>query len=426
MMTESPEEKLIAVRIRRWRRVRERGLHKGSDAVWNDPACNPNDVSWYAWASSYVEETARFMQELAREAVKVSLECYGEFAEAEAASTRGRCEREVAAVQTEAASQVSQRFRHDRVTWRHIEAHEVDCWLDRLKRAEADVLEDARDAVEEERLKRLARRSAEPADEETRRGPSVRTRHVSMNEIAEELRAIAPKECTILLTGEPGTGEGHWARRIHEISGRDGKYVPVLCPTVSKNLFESELFGHKKGAFTGADDNKEGFIEAAVDGTLFLDEIAELPPPVQAKLLYLLQERTFRRVGETEEREAQCRIILATNRDLRERVNSGAFREDLLSRISTFAFHLLPLRERRDEIPELLKAFQEEFSPTRHRRISAEDCRKLRDADHDWPGNIRTLRAAVERAFTLPSERYVSAASILDEAKKLASAGSAS
>ncbi|MHC5055204.1 MAG: sigma 54-interacting transcriptional regulator [Planctomycetota bacterium] len=243
-----------------------------------------------------------------------------------------------------------------------------------------------------------------------------------MGEVTAGIRAIARRDCAVLLTGEPGTGKGFWARKTHDLSKRCGDFVPVLCPTIPKDLFESELFGHRKGAFTGADGDKQGLVEAAADGTLFLDEIAELPTRVQAKLLYLLQEGTFRRVGETKERKARCRIVLATNQDLAALVKSGAFREDLLARMGTFAFHLPPLRERRDEIPGLVRAFQEELSPKRTRRVSPKECEKLRHADYHWPGNVRALRSAVERAFVLSRKRYVSAATIIQEARKLVSA----
>jgi DNA-binding NtrC family response regulator len=261
------------------------------------------------------------------------------------------------------------------------------------------------------------------AEESARPEPSPGGRLDSMSEVAKELRTIASKDCAVLLTGEPGTGKGFWTRRVHELSKREGEFVPVLCPTIPKDLFESELFGHRKGAFTGASEEKDGLVEAAAAGTLFLDEIAELPPHVQAKLLYLLQEKTYRRVGDTKEREAQCRVILASNRALGDLVRSGGFREDLLARIRTFAFHLPPLKKRRDEIPGLVRALQEELSPKRNRRVRREECEKLRDVDYDWPGNVRTLRSAIERAFALSSERYVSAAAVLDEARKLASAG---
>ena len=244
---------------------------------------------------------------------------------------------------------------------------------------------------------------------------------MTMTVITQELKAIASTACIVLLTGEPGTGKGHYAQAIHEFSKRKGAFKHVLCPAIPKELFESELFGHVKGAFSGATGDKKGLVEAAAGGTLFLDEVAELPPSVQAKLLQLLQEGgTFRRVGDTEDRRATCRVILATNRDLPELIRHGEFREDLHARIRTYSYELPPLRERKEEIPELVQSLSKELVPTRKRRVSKKGCQDLQDVPYDWPGNIRTLRAALDRAFTFAKKRNVTAADILQEAKRIA------
>ena len=214
---------------------------------------------------------------------------------------------------------------------------------------------------------------------------------------------VAPTETTVLLTGESGTGKELVARAIHQASPRaEGPFVAINCAALPETLVDSELFGHEKGAFTGADKQKPGRFELAAGGTLFLDEVAELPPPVQAKLLRVLQEREFQRVGGTATLQADVRLLTATNRDLAGAVAEGNFREDLYYRLNVFPVHLPPLRERGEDILLLANHFVRELGS----RIGHGEPGLSRDAQellrsYPWPGNIRELANAVERALIL-------------------------
>ena len=223
---------------------------------------------------------------------------------------------------------------------------------------------------------------------------------------------VAPTETTVLLTGESGTGKELVAQAIHHASPRaEGPYVAINCAALPETLVESELFGHEKGAFTGADKQKPGRFELASGGTLFLDEIAELSPPVQAKLLRVLQEHEFQRVGGTTTLRAEVRFITATNRDLQRVVEEGRFREDLFYRLNVFSIHLPPLRERGDDILLLANHFVRELGA----RIGRGEPGLSRDAQellrsYAWPGNIRELTNAVERALILADGGLLTAA----------------
>jgi transcriptional regulator with GAF, ATPase, and Fis domain len=212
---------------------------------------------------------------------------------------------------------------------------------------------------------------------------------------------VAATETTVLLTGESGTGKELVARALHHASPRaDGPFVAVNCAALPETLVDSELFGHERGAFTGADKQKPGRFETAAGGTLLLDEIADLSLPVQAKLLRVLQEHEFQRVGGTATLRADIRLITATNQDLAQAVASGKFRQDLFYRLNVFSVHLPPLRERGDDILLLAQHFVREMGP----RIGRGECGLSRDArsfllTHRWPGNIRELANAVERAL---------------------------
>jgi transcriptional regulator with GAF, ATPase, and Fis domain len=212
---------------------------------------------------------------------------------------------------------------------------------------------------------------------------------------------VAPTETTVLLTGESGTGKELVARAVHYASPRaEGPFVAVNCAALPETLVDSELFGHERGAFTGADRQKPGRFELAAGGTLFLDEIGDLAPAVQAKLLRVLQEHEFQRVGGTATLRADVRLIAATNRDLARAVAEGKFREDLFYRLNVFSVHLPPLRERGEDILLLARHFVRELGP----RIGRGDCGISRDArslllGHRWPGNIRELQNAVEQAL---------------------------
>jgi two-component system response regulator PilR (NtrC family) len=217
------------------------------------------------------------------------------------------------------------------------------------------------------------------------------------------IETIARTNSTVLITGESGTGKDLAARAIHFNSmRRDQPFVALNCGAVPETLLESELFGHMRGAFTGADQNKKGLLEAAERGTIFLDEIGEMNAAMQVKLLRVLQERRFRRLGGTDEVRADVRVIAATNQELPRLVSEGRFREDLFYRINVIGLHLPPLRERPEDIPLLAEHFLAKF--TRHmekpiRAISREAQEWL--AAHSWPGNVRELENAIERAVAV-------------------------
>jgi Nif-specific regulatory protein len=224
-----------------------------------------------------------------------------------------------------------------------------------------------------------------------------------MREVYRFLARVAPTDSTVLLRGESGTGKELAARALHHGSPRAGKpFVAINCAALSETLLESELFGHEKGAFTGALSRKLGKLEVAHTGTVFLDEIGELPLPLQAKLLRALQEREIERVGGTRPIQVDLRVIAATNRDLEKAIREGTFREDLYYRLNVIALTLPPLRDRRDDVPLLASHFAAAFSRKLGRRITgfspeARSC-LLR---YDWPGNVRELANAVERAVVL-------------------------
>ncbi len=225
----------------------------------------------------------------------------------------------------------------------------------------------------------------------------------SMLALFQLVDTIAPTSSTVLISGESGTGKELVARAIHFNSLRkDRPFVAVNCGALSETLLDSELFGHMRGAFTGADSNKKGLIEVAEKGTIFLDEIGEMSPLVQVKLLRVLQERKFRRLGGTEEIGADIRVLGATNRDLMKMVAEGTFREDLFYRINVIPLRLPPLRERLDDIPLLAEHFVAKFAEQMGKPISGISGGALaRLREHHWPGNIRELENAMERAVAL-------------------------
>jgi DNA-binding NtrC family response regulator len=224
-----------------------------------------------------------------------------------------------------------------------------------------------------------------------------------MESVFETIRQVAPSKATVLIQGESGTGKEVAAKAIHALSPRAEKpFIAVHCAALSPQLLESELFGHEKGAFTGAGERRIGRFEQAAGGTLFLDEIGEIDPTVQVKILRVLGEKTFERVGGNQTLGADVRIIAATNRDLAEMVAQGKFREDLYFRLHVVPLEMPPLRDHREDIPLLADAFLREMAkehgkPTR--RFSGEAMRVLES--YGWPGNIRELRAAVEHAVVL-------------------------
>jgi Nif-specific regulatory protein len=228
-------------------------------------------------------------------------------------------------------------------------------------------------------------------------------RSAAMQELEQELGTAAQTDAKVLITGESGVGKEIVARRIHLRSRRaNAPLVTINCAGLPDTLLESELFGHDKGAFTGATAARPGRIEQAAGGVLFLDEVGEMSPGVQAKMLRVLQEREYQRLGGTRPLKADVRVIAATNRDLDAALTHGGFREDLYYRLRVFEIQLPPLRERREDILPLAAAFLEEIGPTVG-RPAAGISREARDAllAYPWPGNVRELRNALERATIL-------------------------
>ncbi|HEY7801658.1 MAG TPA: sigma-54 dependent transcriptional regulator, partial [Dehalococcoidia bacterium] len=237
----------------------------------------------------------------------------------------------------------------------------------------------------------------------THRFADIVGRSEPMLEVFKLIETVAPTNSTILITGESGTGKELAARAIHVHSlRRDRPFVAINCGALPETLLESELFGHMRGAFTGAALNKKGLLEVAERGTIFLDEIGEMSPMMQVKLLRVLQERRFRRLGGTEEVEADIRVIAATNQDLAHMVAEGKFREDLFYRINVIPVHLPPLRERREDIPLLAEHFLEKYREQMGKAIAGitQDACALLETYH-WPGNIRELENVLERAVAL-------------------------
>jgi transcriptional regulator with GAF, ATPase, and Fis domain len=225
----------------------------------------------------------------------------------------------------------------------------------------------------------------------------------SLKTVISRIGLVAPTNANVLILGESGTGKELIAREIHRESTRkDRSLVKVNCATIPKELYESEFFGHVKGAFTGAVSDRMGRFEAADGGTLFLDEVGEIPPSLQGKLLRILQEGEFERVGEGRTRKVDVRIIAATNKNLTEEIKSGRFREDLYYRLNVFPVEVTPLRDRKEDIPLLVTHFVEVFSRRLNRPVPRLTEANLMDMKaHDWPGNVRELQNIIERALIL-------------------------
>jgi len=216
--------------------------------------------------------------------------------------------------------------------------------------------------------------------------------------VVEQIRIAAASDIAVLVLGETGVGKELVARAVHDASGRRGApFVAVNTPALSAELFESELFGHDRGAFTGAATDKPGWVEAAAGGTLFLDEVGELPMALQPKLLRLLENRTFVRVGSTRERRSRARVVAATNRDLKSAVTDGRFRQDLYYRIAGFPIVVPPIRERRDDIPVLVRAALEDVARLDGRAVRFDPAALDALVQYDWPGNVRELKQTVRR-----------------------------
>jgi DNA-binding NtrC family response regulator len=221
-----------------------------------------------------------------------------------------------------------------------------------------------------------------------------------MREIFELIEQVSPSKTTILIEGESGTGKELFANAIHQLSPRcDKPFIKISCAALSEGLLESELFGHVKGAFTGACENKKGRFELAHQGTLFLDEIGTVPPHIQVKLLRVLQEREFEKVGGEKTISVDVRLVVATNSDLAEAVNKGLFREDLYYRLNVIIINIPPLRERIEDIPLLTEYFIDKFSQENKKDANNIDPETLDLLmEYNWPGNIRELRNCIESA----------------------------
>ena len=240
-------------------------------------------------------------------------------------------------------------------------------------------------------------------------GKNILGESIAMRQVFSMISRVASNDSTVILCGESGTGKELAARAIHRISSRrDAPFIAINCAAIPSDLLESELFGHERGAFTGAASQKKGQIELANGGTLFLDEIGELALPMQAKLLRVLQEREFTRVGGSHPVRIDIRVLAATNRDLAKEVKTGTFRQDLYYRLNVISIVLPPLRDRRDDISVLAKYFVTKFSGRCNRQvlgISPEAQSLL--LGYDWPGNIRELENAIERAVVLGSSEFI-------------------
>jgi DNA-binding NtrC family response regulator len=227
--------------------------------------------------------------------------------------------------------------------------------------------------------------------------------------IIETIQAVASRRCSVVITGETGTGKEMVARELHRSSDRaSGVFIPVDCTTLTGQLFESQLFGHIRGAFTGAVDNTLGFFRAANGGTIFLDEISEIPLDLQAKLLRVLQDNSVTPLGSTKSFPVDVRVLCATNRDLREMVRQGTFRADLYYRLNVVAVEIPPLRQRKDDIMVLAEYFlerQSQFYNEPAKILSPETKQLL--MKYAWPGNIRELANAIERAYVLTPAREI-------------------
>ena len=248
-----------------------------------------------------------------------------------------------------------------------------------------------------------------------------------MLRLFELVRKVAPARTSVLLSGESGTGKEVVARALHHLSGSpraDGPFVAVNCGAIPESLLESELFGHVRGAFTGAVADKAGLFAAAHGGTLFLDEIGELSAAMQVKLLRVLQERKVKKVGGTVEEELDVRVVAATNRDLEAEVERGAFRRDLYYRLNVIQLHLAPLKQRREDVPLLVEHFLRKHAAALGRTLTGiEPDAMAALVDYDYPGNVRELENILERAVTLESGDRITRASLppLEARKRAAS-----
>lgn len=291
----------------------------------------------------------------------------------------------------------------------------IDSAVDSMKRGAADYITKPvnLDKLEAVIKKALTHKKTSP---KTDLESSIIGTSPLMKNLYKQITKVAFSNATILITGESGTGKEILARDIHGLSKRPGKLIPVHCSALPETLLESELFGYEKGAFTGAASRKPGRFDMAEKGTLFLDEISEISPSIQTKLLRVLHDKTFEMVGGTETREADIRIIAATNKSLEPMIKSGQFREDLYYRLNVIHFHLPPLRQRKADIPLFVNRFIEELGKSSGKLIESisEDALKIL-VNYSWPGNIRQLKNVLERMILLTSSRVLDVKDIPQE-----------
>ncbi len=296
----------------------------------------------------------------------------------------------------------------------------VDTAVEALKLGAFDYVTKPFDKTEFRNVVAKAARTRELSQAHVSGDPNERGRYriigqsAPMREVYDVIEKVADTPSTVLITGESGTGKELIARALHEHSARrDKSFVSVNCAAIPPDLLESELFGYEKGAFTGAVTSKPGRFELANDGTLFLDEIAEIPVSMQVKLLRSIQEQQFERVGGIKTITIDSRLIAATNRDLKERIASGEFREDLYYRLNVVHVELPPLRERPSDIPLLVEHFMKQFNEKLGRSITGFDEEALdKLLRHDWPGNIRELENVIERCMIFAEDGTVGAQSL--------------
>jgi NtrC-family two-component system response regulator AlgB len=254
------------------------------------------------------------------------------------------------------------------------------------------------------RVLEAARMRAELAEvERHQRRVPVKSKNPAVLEAYTLAARVAASEATVLLLGETGTGKSLLARHVHQCSPRASRpFVTVNCATISSNLIENELFGHARGAFTGADQPRAGYVEAAKNGSLFVDEVGDLGKETQGKFLRLLEEHEYVRVGDTEPRRSDARIIAATHRELKTAVNEGSFRDDLYYRLNVVTIRLPALRQRREDIPDLVASFLRPIARSgRAKAMSVSPEAMTALVAYDWPGNIRELSNVLERASLL-------------------------
>ncbi|MGD8276573.1 MAG: sigma-54 dependent transcriptional regulator [Gemmatimonadota bacterium] len=268
-------------------------------------------------------------------------------------------------------------------------------------------------AEEREALRSEVKRLREEVQIE-RRYREIIAKAPAMTRALEVAFKVARHPSPVLITGESGTGKELVARLIHAESERaDGPFVPLNCGAIPENLLESEMFGYVKGAFTGADRDKQGLFEAASGGTLFLDEIGEMAATLQVKLLRVLQESQVRRVGDTRVRNVDVRLVSATNKNLEERTRQGDFRSDLFYRVAVVPIHLVPLRQRKEEIPLLVRHFVEQNNRRLRTQISGVDQDAMQHMlNYAWPGNVRELENTIERALVLAEGQRITPADL--------------